>query len=418
MIGIKTKAGFLFRRFITSKISKFIEAQNVRGGRYAKFCTVSVDQPPRRTSVPLGRRRVKAREKILEYFSGTTLQEHIDDLPINLMNLSSTNSEHLYLCHDGVASQVVNLIQNDLMTDSSKVIEMNPGMGCLTKKIMDAGIQFLKALEPNEKFEPFLMDLSKEYPDKLTIDKTDFMSFWKLVHLDKYDEVKRVAQLLPEFSRVPWGDKPGLKVVGTVSDTKFVSFVMMDIIRQSKMYSYGRPCLYLCLPPRVWEKFTCDGSTGLVRYTSLPILFQTIFDYKLLGQVPRKAFLPWQLTPMRSDKGKKTRTEEYMYVVGIEGKKNLFSEVIDERLLQAYWFFVHHNMYARTSKVIQQMEAWEPGCGPALIKQGFNVFTQFGDLTSEDILKIFKEFSTWHSFGSSFIPCMENSSQKMETLFF
>ncbi|XP_046750678.1 dimethyladenosine transferase 2, mitochondrial [Diprion similis] len=403
MIGIKKEAVFFFGKLITSKISTFT---NVYEGRHF---TGLKNKRPRKKYDQLSRRGSKGRELVLEYFSGTTLVEHIDQLPLNLFASPTSNNYNVYLCHDDVAAQVVNMVKDDLSTSPSKVIEMNPGIGSLTKKLIDFNVRFVKLLEPNEKFTTILKDSLIRYSENVNIENFDLVNFWKLVYQDKFQVPPRVPQLLSEFSRVPWGNERGLKIIGSVMDGKFISFVALDIIRQSKLSSYGRPCLYLCMPPEIWEKYTNDGSHPRRRTTPMSVLFQTIFDCEILGRVSRRAFLPWQTYSVRLNQKELANNEAVMYVVRIEGKKNLFSEVMDEELLEPYWFFLRHILRSQSNRVIQQMECWEPDCGLALIKQGYNVFTYFSDLKPVKIYELYKDFTTWPSFQSSFIPCVENS---------
>lgn len=51
---------------------------------------------------------------------------------------------------------------------------------------------------------------------------------------------------------------------------------------------------------------------------------------------------------------------------------------------------------------------WIPGCGPHFIAQGHTIFTQFGDLTHDQILRIFLKFVSLPEFkDSSFLSSME-----------
>lgn len=44
---------------------------------------------------------------------------------------------------------------------------------------------------------------------------------------------------------------------------------------------------------------------------------------------------------------------------------------------------------------------WVPSCGPRLIKEGMNVFTKFGDLSPEQLLLLFNQFSSWPEYEES-----------------
>lgn len=44
---------------------------------------------------------------------------------------------------------------------------------------------------------------------------------------------------------------------------------------------------------------------------------------------------------------------------------------------------------------------WIPLCGPRLIKEGMNVFRRFGDLSPQQILLLFNQFSSWPEYKDS-----------------
>lgn len=100
---------------------------------------------------------------------------------------------------------------------------------------------------------------------------------------------------------------------------------------------------------------TCDNTGPLASYRSVVVLFQLFFNYKLIGEFPRKAFLPW-VPNYSAKKDKKAKDREYMCAVKIQGKENLFTEIIDESLIQHMWYFITHHMTSRSGRVIPQME--------------------------------------------------------------
>lgn len=44
---------------------------------------------------------------------------------------------------------------------------------------------------------------------------------------------------------------------------------------------------------------------------------------------------------------------------------------------------------------------WIPDCGPRLIKNGLSIFTKFGELSPQEIVHIFNQFSSWPEYELS-----------------
>lgn len=57
------------------------------------------------------------------------------------------------------------------------------------------------------------------------------------------------------------------------------------------------------------------------------------------------------------------------------------------------------------------LRKWIPGSGVRVIAQGsYTIFTEFGDLTPEEYLKLFKEFQSWPEYKtSSFLESMKDA---------
>lgn len=59
---------------------------------------------------------------------------------------------------------------------------------------------------------------------------------------------------------------------------------------------------------------------------------------------------------------------------------------------------------------------WISGCGPRIIMDGMTIFTEFGDLTPQEILSLFHNFVSWPEYPvCPFIASMETSFTKMES---
>lgn len=182
---------------------------------------------------------------------------------------------------------------------------------------------------------------------------------------------------------------------------------------------------------------TCAPSAGYLFYRQISVLFQILFEYEFITKINRKCFLPWVVSSPSTRKEKITKLDdEYMFVVRLIPRKNIFQYCLPSHL-RALWFFVKQNLRSRSKAVIPAMESWIPGCGLRLIVNAkpqkkpsrlfpdedtsilpdfyapcqslsindyvdnVHVFTQFGTLTPMQIFTIFDQFIHWPEYESS-----------------
>nr|CAD7572375.1 unnamed protein product [Timema californicum] len=163
----------------------------------------------------------------------------------------------------------------------------------------------------------------------------------------------------------------------------------------------------------------CDRKAGYLQYRASSVLFQLLFTSELLTKLPRKAILPWisDSSTKNTSRAKKIRLidSDFMYLVKITPRRDIFESIGPANKLQPLWYFVRHHMTSRRKKIIPELEYWIPNCGPRLIMKGINIFTEFGDLTPHEILLIFQYFSSWPEYPMcSFQASMETALLKME----
>ncbi|CAG2057133.1 unnamed protein product, partial [Timema podura] len=110
-----------------------------------------------------------------------------------------------------------------------------------------------------------------------------------------------------------------------------------------------------------------------------------------------------------------THDSDFMYLVKIAPRRDIFESLGSTNNLQPLWYFVRHHMTSRRKRIIPELERWIPNCGPRLIMRGINIFTEFGDLTPHEILLIFQDFLSWPEYPMCTFPAsMETALLKME----
>uniref|UniRef100_A0A2S2PDI7 Dimethyladenosine transferase 2 n=1 Tax=Schizaphis graminum TaxID=13262 RepID=A0A2S2PDI7_SCHGA len=182
---------------------------------------------------------------------------------------------------------------------------------------------------------------------------------------------------------------------------------------------YGRPEFYFLLSPSVFKRYSSKPIIDKKYYKTQTILFQTIFDVELIKTYPRKAFYPPHISKSACKnvrfKELKEADDKYMVLAKVVGRRDILNhEGLTEDLLKPYWYFVKHHTLSRKNFVIPMLEQWIPGCGPHFIAQGYTIFTQFGDLTPPQILRLFLKFISLPEYNDSpFINSMESRIAKL-----
>lgn len=277
MIGMKSQGELLFRKFITSKILFSKKHKDPRTIKVMKYSTNQADHPSPLNSIAIKNKKPSRDMKnILQYFKDDNLIGQVNEVPRRILRTVKSKSYQLYLFKNETADQLVDLIKDDLLKDPQKIIEANAGLGILTKKLLNARIPYLNIMEPNFKFVQALVDLQQKYPKNMMIQEADLFNIWKLACQDKHDDGNRVRKLFSDFPQIKWGDEPGLKIIGTTTNVDFIKHLIVDVVKQSGIVSYGRPYLYLCMPPSAW--LVCTAIK--ISYFSLVLnmFFKSIHD--------------------------------------------------------------------------------------------------------------------------------------------
>ncbi|XP_032665348.1 dimethyladenosine transferase 2, mitochondrial isoform X2 [Odontomachus brunneus] len=310
-----------------------------------------------------------------------------------------------------VAAEFVSIIIDDLLKDTCFVAELNPSVGMLTTELLKAGVPLIHLYEERKEFDSILKNLSDSYPGRLDRRRFNLFKMNTLMYLDKITNRDSMIKVFQGVKSKKWEDKC-MQVIGATSNMTFMRHIIYSLLFRNSFMTHGRTVFYMAVPPTMWNKYTCDNRQN----TTIKLLFQLMFNYKLLGKLKRKAFLPW----LKKKRKKKIRSRESeildemdyneMFVVKVEPKIDIYSRLSQEDWIK-FWYFIRHTMYRRTNRVIPEIEKWIPGSGVRIIAQcSYTIFTEFGDLTPEEYLKLFKEFQSWPEYKtSSFLESMKDA---------
>ncbi|KAE9524919.1 hypothetical protein AGLY_014969 [Aphis glycines] len=304
-----------------------------------------------------------------------------------------------------------------------EIIEANPGPCLITQNLLNKTNYNICVYESSYNvFKKFLMAVHSIHGDRIKINPGNFLLLWKFGYQDRLDRGDRVSKFLSSagIPQQPWNqENPSLKIIASLPNKKFLNYLIYSFIFQTGLMVYGRPEFYFLLSPSVFKRYSCEPIIDKMYYKTQTILFQTIFDIELIKTYPRKAFYPPHISKSASKnvrfKELKEADDKYMILAKVVGRRDILNkEGLTEDLLKPYWYFVKHHTLSRKNFVIPMLEQWIPGCGPHFIAQGYTIFTQFGDLTPPQILRLFLKFISLPEYNDSpFLNSMESRIAKL-----
>lgn len=80
----------------------------------------------------------------------------------------------------------------------------------------------------------------------------DFFAIWSLSYQDRYDNGDRVKKMLSHIETKNWSDNVAMTIVGALATSNFIRHLMLSLIFQFGVMTYGRCQLFLTLPPRLY----------------------------------------------------------------------------------------------------------------------------------------------------------------------
>ncbi|KAK1118395.1 hypothetical protein K0M31_015095 [Melipona bicolor] len=288
-----------------------------------------------------------ALSKYLENIDPTFRERIIEDY--TSLNLKNVNP---YLIIDEISNEFATLIKDDLLKNMSHVIELNPGYGLLTRKLLEANVPFIHLYEYHTEFYPELQRLKEIFPNRLSISKADLQNMSKMLNLKVASQVptKPNKYLCELFANVPkrnWEEESCMQIIGTVINFTFIRHLIMSVVFQTGFMMHGRTIFYLALSPIIWNKLMHHSKKSFKTY----IMFRTLFNHTLFGTLDGKGFLPWQKI-----KKSNITDNQLFYVIKLEPKPNLLLLFGEKEGVIYFWYFIRHYFYRPTLRVIPSLE--------------------------------------------------------------
>ncbi|XP_011166252.2 dimethyladenosine transferase 2, mitochondrial isoform X1 [Solenopsis invicta] len=321
----------------------------------------------------------------------------------------------LHLIDKDTAAKYVSLIKNDLLKNMCYIAELNPGFGVLTRELLEAGVPLVHLYEGNLKLHEVLETICTKYSGKVNLISSKYSNLFGITRAYYDDKVidEKYQNSFKAMESKNWEDKTYMQVIGANDSKYLITFIIHSLLFRHGFMFYGRPIFYIAILPSLWHKYNMCTFTNKKLYTYTKVMFKLMFNCELLGTLNRKAFIPWPIKKRQATYKRRRLSAkqdyEQMYVIKLEPKADLYSQLSQKDWI-TFSYFVRHHMQKRITRVIPALEKWVPDCGIRLIAKDYTIYTQFGDLTPTQILELFKEFKSWPEYTEShFVGSMNNS---------
>lgn len=176
-----------------------------------------------------------------------------NNIPYKYLSMSTKNTD-LYLINHHVAEQFVSLIKEDLLQNASRVIEMNPGFGMITKELLDAGVPFIYLYEKEEKFVKRLNNLRDQFPKRLSIEHTNLYNLSKLMNLDSiHTNNEPIFGSFGDVKGKKWEEPSSVQIIGATNKLKFIRHLILSAVFQTSFMMNERAIFYMAISPSIWH---------------------------------------------------------------------------------------------------------------------------------------------------------------------
>uniref|UniRef100_A0A1A9VZA8 rRNA adenine N(6)-methyltransferase n=1 Tax=Glossina brevipalpis TaxID=37001 RepID=A0A1A9VZA8_9MUSC len=399
--------------------------------------------------------------------------------PEKMLNKKLNLPVHMYLANGETAKFIDEKLDPFLkQSRCDTILEINPGIGLLTRKLLDREEQFKKIMliETLSYFAETLQEMHNLYPDRVKFKQGDIINLRKLAYMDKIDNGSRVIELLSDVPYKQYNDESNMILFGAVGCIQFFKHLINSVTFDNSLLSLGRAEMYLVMPPPMYlvnlierlnfavlftfilllvQHLTCSNDVSYLVYRATSILFQILFEYRFIAYLPRDSFLPLQ--SQKNNKQNRLKNircahPEYLYLARIVPRRNLH-ELCPLEDLPALWYFVRQSCLSRRNRVIPNLEKWVPGCGSRLLISNdklkspqqlypdedlnnlpeysspckalstadalpnINIYTEFGDLCPNQMLALFRKFRSWPEYKqSSFLASYDNTMLRIASV--
>lgn len=193
--------------------------------------------------------------EIINYMKECGLEHLIDEIPKALITQNCKQRSRLYIINPEVAKSFATLISEDLLQNTSHVIETNPGLGLLTKELLKIGVPAINLYEKNESFlspESPLGLMLDSHKSQLNFKRLDFVDIWFFLLFDKYNDDKFSEAFLADTPYSSWRSRTFAQIIVYAPSRFSLTLLVHNFFNFTEIFEHGRPCFFIAVPSFIW----------------------------------------------------------------------------------------------------------------------------------------------------------------------
>ena len=253
-------------------------------------------------------------------------------------------------------------------------------------------------------------------------------------------------RVLVRYPSLPWNTQEPIYTLYLTATLGTIRYMVHQTLTRhsciSNDMSRGRPEFFFVVTPRTLNHLTMGTyheKTPVKRLTShRNVLFNLIFEYKVIQEIPRKSFFPWPKAKKKpkiivSKNIELINSDDNMYLIkarpktdiGIVNNFNFLDKSTTEDVPgpPSHWleYFVHAiTVESTTKRFLPLLDKWHPSAALNCVRKGLvPVYMTFGDFydsieVSEKIIQIFNTLLAQENLPLSTFVAMANEYKQGE----
>lgn len=331
----------------------------------------------------------------------------LGDVNENAQKALVCKSLRRFIVDPTLARIVTDHLAEDIEDGKAVIFECNPGPGVLTRALLNRGAQRVVALENDAHFLPELQVLERHVEGQLDVVHCDFFKLDPIGHGSMRPPAMYSEKLFSNLgiSEVPWSSDIPVKVVGIFSQKNERSLLwklIYCLFERLSIFRYGRVELIMFISKKEYTKLV-TRPRDYKNYQAYSVLWQMASDIELLHEEPLSSFLTTKRNGTSTTKNTLSQGDN-LCLVRMTPREDLFNSHLTPLNGSTLVMMVKQCLAKRRSRLIEQINSWNPGSGPELIsKLGFLEDTLTGDVYPEEYKRLFELMEQSGNFAESWL---------------
>ncbi|XP_037069106.1 dimethyladenosine transferase 2, mitochondrial-like [Pollicipes pollicipes] len=196
----------------------------------------------------------------------------------------------MYIINNAIADRLVQSL--DPGEHHVPHLELGPGPGVLTRRLLSAGVRHITCFEPAAAFRSSVLELQEETGGAVRLTPLNLLQLPKMWGAATHGQEARLQQALDGLSWRPWHQGPCLRVVGVAHRSTFFRYLVRTVVEREHLFQFGRPELVVYVPSSEVERLTSSPDMSGRAYRPYSILSQIFFRPGAAAPGPGQTLLP------------------------------------------------------------------------------------------------------------------------------